>query len=290
MEMKEFFEIFEKSIFDIFDPKTNEHLPFKSIAFKYEAPKSKIQELSKSMHIYIDGEYLKNCRRWKFKYICRCGKEQEIWCSKLIAKIERGKEFWCQSCMQKSKYGSRFVANPYGTSGKKFHPDEYCKQEEPLKINFNDESEQFKKQYALRPIVFSYEKFNETLANCYSLNNILQEDLKDHEIKLNYAVPSHNQQKYTQHVMIDGKDEGIHFKMKCSMCGNIINPHIDNLVRSKDLSHYLCRDCALSNKTYPIQIYEPLNIKYQSNLELKFIKRCEELKIDISRGPNIPYI
>ena len=73
----------------------------------------------------------------------------------------------------------------------------------------------------------------------------------------------------------------------------------DNEFISKDLHSHknriktFCKDCNLTNNVFKIRSYNNLSnqkIMYQSKFELKFIRYCNENKINLINGPKIDYM
>ena len=78
--------------------------------------------------------------------------------------------------------------------------------------------------------------------------------------------------------------------MRCDNCGNTWRAKM--LERYKKYHKIMCNDCTLCNKTFKIRSTKNIqndNILFQSQLELKFIKWCENSNIVVENGPNIPY-
>lgn len=79
-------------------------------------------------------------------------------------------------------------------------------------------------------------------------------------------------------------------KFKCENCKDtFINR---DLFIQKNKYKIFCQECNFTNNVFKLRHFKNCkneNILYQSKFELKFIKFCNENKIVIKNGPNIPY-
>jgi hypothetical protein len=79
--------------------------------------------------------------------------------------------------------------------------------------------------------------------------------------------------------------------LKCDKCNQ--SWRAKSIEKFKNSLKILCKNCSFVNKTFKIRLFHNCNneqILYQSQLELKFIKWCNENKIVINNGPKISYI
>lgn len=82
----------------------------------------------------------------------------------------------------------------------------------------------------------------------------------------------------------------VNIEFKCEICNNVFISK--DLHTHKNKIKVLCKDCKFTNSVYKLRTYNNLSnesIIYQSKFELKFIRYCNENKIYIINGPNIPY-
>jgi hypothetical protein len=79
--------------------------------------------------------------------------------------------------------------------------------------------------------------------------------------------------------------------LKCDNCDN--NWRAKSLNKFKNDIKIYCKDCSLVSKTFNLKPFKNINnekILYQSKLELKFIKFCNDNNIKVNNGPSIKYI
>lgn len=80
--------------------------------------------------------------------------------------------------------------------------------------------------------------------------------------------------------------------LECPNCGSTYKISDSRRKKEKLLGSLHCRKCSFNNLTFPIISYHTIfgdTITYQGNLELKFIKICEEKGVRILNGPEIHY-
>ena len=130
------------------------------------------------------------------------------------------------------------------------------------------------------------------LPNIISINGITINKKSDVQYLEHECVK--NQYKYFPYVVIDNeKTPFINVIIKCPLCGNEYKISDRRSKREKIKAHFICKDCSFANQTFPIRTYLTKfndQITYQSNLELDFIKQCEQNGIRILNGQQIPYI
>lgn len=289
---KKVFDLLEKSIVRVFNYETNEELKYNDIQFKFVESINNKNFKKYDLKCFIDGEILKYPRKYSIVWKCRCGSVNTMRYQKFLEKMIKTNVFCCCHCSQDKSYGEYYRANSKNIIK---HNDMIYNEnrKESYVYNFDNESEEFKTNYSKRNTVLSKEEFNSLYSNCYSINNILREDLNKHQIKFIYASPCLNGLKYTNMIEIDRKLEKLDIKIKCCLCDKIIKPHIANLKKNIEtikLEKYRCTQCSFCNTHNSIRLYEPLNISYQSKIELDFIKECEKRNIRITRGPKIKYV
>ena len=115
-ENEKFFDIFSNAIIKIENTKTGKI--FSNCKFEFKLEKNLItnNDNGKSLHLYVNDEYLQKYRDYKVTYKCTCGRINTICLSKYFCKLEQNK-LVCQHCLQDKRYNN-FIANPYGWDGK----------------------------------------------------------------------------------------------------------------------------------------------------------------------------
>jgi hypothetical protein len=86
-------------------------------------------------------------------------------------------------------------------------------------------------------------------------------------------------------------EKPLYIKLICENCDDFFT--IKNLINLKNCNKILCKTCKFTNKTFKINYTVNIKnnkIRYQSKLELNFIKWCNENNILITNGPIIEYI
>lgn len=82
----------------------------------------------------------------------------------------------------------------------------------------------------------------------------------------------------------------VNIEFLCEICCNVFISK--DLHVHKNQIKILCKDCKFTNSIYKLRTYNNLrneSIIYQSKFELKFIRYCNENKVYVINGPNIPY-
>ena len=293
-ENEKFFDIFSNAIIKIENTKTGKI--FSNCKFEFKLEKNLItnNDNGKSLHLYVNDEYLQKYRDYKVTYKCTCGRINTICLSKYFCKLEQNK-LVCQHCLQDKRYNN-FIANPYGWDGKRDHPEEYVHNPKRIKriYNFDKESDKFKNWYKSKPNILTESEFYNIINDAYGIEIneeiiILTDDIIKN-IEFIYAYPSTNRLKYVQKIKYKNKYYPIRFYFKCTLCDEIFAPHLDNIKNGViDLKNPICRHCKFNNKRFSLVKYEPLDILYQSGLELSFLVFCEKYNIAVKRGPNIKY-
>ena len=153
-----------------------------------------------------------------------------------------------------------------------------------ISYDFNKESDSFKEKYYTTHL--KIDEFNSICSYIYSINDVKVNESNNIQFLPN--EPCFNHKKYRSMVKID--EQIISFqniKLCCPLCGEVFS--ITRPIKERFKNHnFDCKKCYLNNKTFSIKRYDE-NLTYQSNLELDFIKKCEENNIKIKNGDVILY-
>lgn len=267
---KSLFDILIKHIVKIFDENNNE-ISFDTIIQKIV---KKRFGYNPTVHIYINNE-IEIKGNWKIQYKCRCENLVTILACKYFAKNRMS----CLNCFQKRNWSDNILHNYKGkvkTIKEKIVP------------KFENENDKFKQKFYQSHL--TRDEFFNYLPYIYSLDNIvLTNDIRNN-IEYIEHIYTPNAVKYTNKFKINNNDKlyGVCIKLKCSVCGKIFSIHTGN-IRTKNLNEIKCRQCILTNYSYPIQLYDSSGLTYQSGLEKTFIDLCKAKNINILNGFEIEY-
>lgn len=269
---KEIFDLLIKHILKIYDENDVE-ITYKTLSYKIEKRKYSITE---SLIFYIDNIALtvKQYRKYKVLYKCRCNRENKI----LLVKYMSKPQLFCIHCCQDRSFDNYIIANEKGKQKNVYHKIQY---------NFSDMSEDFKKKYF--NIHLTQDEFKKYINYFYKINNTIIVDKQN--IIYYVAEPVNNQYKFTAKISFDNgktKETIKDVYLKCSICQKIFKIHIQN-IRNKDLGNILCKSCGFTNISYPIRLYENTTLTYQSGIEKDFIEKCLQNNIKIINGIEIAY-
>lgn len=271
----EIFDILAKHIIKIYI--CDEEIKFNNVEIKYI--KSKFSQ-TYSRTLFIDGIKISGNKRkcCKVVYKCRCGRENKIYLTKYLGK----NKIVCQHCLQDRLFDDHLETKPYdiikGVRKRK-------EKDKPLK--FEEMPKEFIDNFNKKNI--SPNEFYNYLPHLYKINN---ETIQDKLSNIIYKLfPTNNQHKFSYKISFDnGKTFNAikSMKIKCSICGNEQQIHIDN-IKNKDLNNLKCSKCLLTNHKYKIQLYDETGLTYQSNTEKYFLDKCKENNIKVQNGIKIPY-
>ena len=239
---------------------------------KYSAKKNNI------WHIILNNKHLSKKDKFIIKYKCiNCSSLHSIGTTQFIRKINKC-SFNCYLCRNNNiKNNDENINNPILLREKSI-------------LLFNEYDDDFKANY------FSFHltdlDYNRILKNIIGFHNNNLNDINNYEycpiIKLT------NQIGFSS--FIYDKINNNLFKayqpiLKCDNCKS--HWRATSLEKFKNCFKILCNDCFLYNKIINLKSYNNCTnekILYQSKLELKFIKWCNENKIIVHNGPNISYM
>jgi len=256
---------------------------------KYSAKKNNIY------HIILNGRHLSKSTKYYFKYKCvTCNSIHIISTVQFLRKINKC-SYRCNLCCNKDDV----IKSTHSTYMTTKWVNKECKivQEPKSLIDiknhsiklFDEYDDEFKENY------FKYHLTDDDYLRI-SKNIISFQNGKKNIEKLEYwpIYKTNNQMIFTsffydkENEMLIKANQPI---MKCDNCYKQWRAKL--LEKYKNCHKILCNDCILCNKTFKIrQTKNNINehILYQSNLELKFIKWCNNHNIIIKNGPIIPYL
>lgn len=270
-------KVLEESIIKVFDEDDNE-IKFTKKEVKWS--KAKYSSAKKpSKCLFLDGKQLANNKKHlrKVLYRCSCGSINKVLLCKFLEK-DKLTCFKCRETKEKREWHKLFFKmQKEGLERGHIRKDKTV-------YDFENEPDSFKDQYF--KINLKENEFNSIKKYIYSINDIV---VGDEDIKFVIAKPCKNASKYCQAVVIgDGNEVNLqNIYLKCPICGTIF--HITRHLKERYLANnFDCMQCYLSNKIFAPKTYRD-GLTYQGNEELKFIKRCDENKIQITNGIKIKY-
>ena len=205
----------------------------------------------------------------------------------------------CNFCknldLEKRKIQSLFMIKKYKENIVK-KEKEYKKNRDFLKVisdtnsEFEKEDDDFKDNYFKKYL--TADEYLRIKNKIISIGNGKILNIEDF-IYIPY-YPTYNQTKYNP-ILFNSKEHIVekpqYIEWICESCENKFTNR--DLWIQKNRYKILCNECTFCNKTFKIRKFSLWNgnkILYQSNLELKLIKYCNEKKININNGPVINYI
>lgn len=295
-----------KSIIELKDKVTSKIESHKDIQIEYSASKySSTQE--KIWHMVLNGKNITKKSNLLFKYKCvTCSTIHIVSSTQFIRKFNK-MSVRCDACknsedekrekqslmmketMKDNKISSKTYVKKIEIEPKVIVIDFIKNKEESIKL-FEEQDDNFKNTYFLTHLTAT--EFEKILKNLISLENGKYTDKNTFEF---WPIYRTNNQMLFSSVLYDKINKTI-FRpnqpiLKCDNC--------DNTWRAKSLNKFkndikiYCKDCSLVSKTFNLKPFKNINndkILYQSKLELKFIKFCNDNKIKVINGPSIKYI
>ena len=289
-------EAIVKSIYEVINKTSN--LPLENLNAKLTFGTSKYSSTKENIwHVEINGNTIKKTSDLLIKYKCvTCNTNNAVSSTQFVRKVNKC-SLGCPSCniikLNSIKY-DRSVKNKNKNKNKVVETN--IKEKPTLRqiyensiIEFNNYPEEFKNSYL--SIHLTDNEYNRIKPKIISFCNGNKPDINNYEFWNIYSV--NNQQKFTS-VIYDKINNAI-FKsdqpiLKCDNCNN--EWRAKNIEQFKNCYKILCATCKVCNKTFKIRSMDNLigeKIIYQSKLELKFIKWCEQNGIILNNGPNIVY-
>lgn len=289
------------NIVSIRNKKSNEDVPLERCVIKkilsiYSNTKEPIYKL------IIDNVPISRNNSYTVKYKCYvCDIHQEITLNLFIRKVNKGIRR-CEACRNKADDKCKKQSEFMKENASVIIAGEYIQSKERVKDKSLDvkltisqrewekEEEEFKEHYFLRHL--TCEDFERIRHKIISVNNDKLMDITNWEYFPTYRI--YNQSRYIPILIDKGHttcEKPLYIKYKCENCDGIFK-HRD-LCILKNQHKILCHTCSLTNKTFRIrnlQLNTGEHILWQSIPERRFIEWCEENKICIKNGPNIPYM
>ena len=239
-----------------------------------------------SLKISIDDKISKKYD--KITYICPiCNSESKI----LVCRFIHKKTKYCYKCKEnkeeKRKKHSEFIKNSYSKHNK-VAPLDKIREKNIYDLSeelFESESENYKLEYFNRNL--TKEEFLFLRDKIISVNGV---EIMGKKIDYYPFIKVNNQMKYSSKVLVDGK---LILLTNCVYICDICSNEFKGRNMKKKISSVLCTSCNFSNKVFKfksIKNIDGYNVVYQSNPELKLIKKLNDKKILIKNGPKIKYL
>lgn len=155
------------------------------------------------------------------------------------------------------------------------------------KIEFNDMPDDFINLYWTKHL--TNDEFINIIDKIISIQNDKYNNDYINKFMIYDPYKHINNQQYFYPMLYDKNNNVyepiINIKFKCENCDMIFITK--NLQSIKNKVKMLCKNCSFSNYTFKIKYYN--KIRYQSQLEFRFIRFCMENNINIQNGPVIEY-
>jgi hypothetical protein len=278
------------SIIEIYDENHN-LFEIKSIKLEFSCNKYSSKKNS-IYHITLNDNALSKKSKYLIKYKCiTCDNVHLVRVTQFLRKLNKC-SYRCNLCCNKDEVKRQehrdFFKNPQ---------EKVIEQKPKTLIEIKEESIKLFKEYDddFQDIYFKthltesdYKRISRCLISLENGKHIVGENLEFWPI-----FKTNNQMLFSsvfydrQNDMIIRANQPI---LKCENCENVWRAKL--LERFKNCYKILCNDCTLCNNTFKIRrTKNNINelIMYQSKLELKFIKWCNNTNITITNGPKIPY-
>jgi hypothetical protein len=258
---------------------------------KYSSKKNNIY------HITLDGRHLSKRDKYKIKYKCvTCENIHVVGVTQFLRKVNKC-SFRCNLCCNKED--NKRLQHSYYLQSKVTNEDCDKNSQETIKKSlidlhkdsiklFEGYDDDFKDRY------FQYHLTNDDYFRISKNIVSLQNGKYDPNNLEFWSIFKTNNQMLFTSVFYDKNNNTIIKAdqpiMKCDNCGSIWRAKL--LERYKNHYKILCTDCTLCNKTFKIRTTKNNvneQILYQSQLELKFIKWCNDNNITLQNGPTIFY-
>jgi len=290
-----------KSIIEIKDKDTSEVIAHKDIKIEYSISKYSAKK-ENIYHMTLNGKIITKKYNVLFKYKCITCSTIHIVSSTQFLRKFNSESVRCYDCRNldeiKRDLQSQMMKNNTIASNNKEKKIEdnniiiidFIKNKEESIKSFENEDDDFKNSYFLKHLTLA--EFEKISKNLVSLENGKYTDKNTFDFWPVYKT--NNQMLYTS-VLYDKINKTI-FKanqpiLKCDNCEN--KWRAKSLDKFKNDIKIYCKDCSLVNKTFNLKPFKNINndkILYQSKLELKFIKFCNDKNIIVVNGPKIEYI
>jgi len=238
-------------------------------------------------HLIINNTKIKKSTNYLFTYKClKCNELNTVGSTQILRKIRQNKTS-CFQCNNKDLNNNNYDRS---IKNKEEKPKlSLLEKHELSKEEFEEYPDIYKHSYFLNHL--SIDEYNRIKQSIISFGNNKYMDIDNYEFWPIYKV--NNQMKFSS-VLYDKINNSI-FKsnqpiLKCSNC--TLEWRSKSIERFKNNYKILCNDCILCNRTFKIRPFKNINneiITYQSKLELKFVKWCNNNNIYLKNGPKVLY-
>lgn len=284
------------NIIDVVDEKGSIEIKDMKLEYscnKYSAKKNNIY------HITLNDKHLTKKSQYRIKYKCvTCSSIHIVGVTQFLRKINKCSHR-CYLCCNKDEvkreqHKEFFKNNPSWLTTRAVEetvvPKTLQEMKEESELLFEEYDDDFKDNYFkfhLSPD--DYSRISRNLLSIENGKRIVNNDLEYWPI-----FKTNNQMVFTSvfydkiNDMILRANQPI---LKCDNCKKEWRAKL--LERFKNSYKILCNDCTLCNNTFKIR-HTKNNINetilYQSQLEMKFIKWCNDHNLTINNGPSLPYV
>ena len=269
------------------------NLEFRKIKHKYSNTKEEL------IRIFIDNKCITRNNPYRVSYKCiECDTINIVNLNNLVRKINKN-IIKCNMCknldFEKRTNQSNYVKNSYDKYGKIKSNKTKLKDNDinNLILNSKTEFEEMDDDYCNRYFNkhLTTEEFNMYKDKIISFQNGKFTDINNF---IYYPIIKIKNQTYFNPYFLDKTrnviEKPIYIKFKCECCDEEFIHR--NLFKIKNKIKLLCNNCTLTNRTFKIRSFKNSKgnkINYQSKYELKFIKYCNENKIELLNGPKLDY-
>lgn len=249
-------------------------------------------------HITLNGKQLTKKSPYRIKYKCvTCNSIHIVGITQFLRKINKCSHR-CNLCCNKDEakreqHKEFFKNNPNWNAGEALQEPVVEKSLQELKQEseqlFEEYDDDFKDKYfKFHLTTDDYARISKNLISIENGKHIVNDDLEYWPI-----FKTNNQMLFTSvfydkiHNMVLKANQPV---LKCHCCKNEWRAKL--LERFKNCYKILCHECTLCNRTFKIRnTKNNINetILYRSQLEMKFIRWCNNHNITIKNGPALPY-
>lgn len=230
--------------------------------------------------LFLDGKPYSSRNKFYITYKCSCGAVSTI----LLCKFLLKEKLSCKKCSQteelKQWHGEviRNIKRGIGYISKDKKKTKFKRN-----YDFEKETNEFKEDYYRNNLTAN--EYEVAIKYIWSIDGI---EIKGKDVIFLEHENGVNGKKYRQMVLIDGvKHPFKNIYLKCPLCDKIF--HISRMIKERIKSHnFDCKKCCFNNRVFPIRKYRD-GLTYQGNLELDFIKKCDQNGLNVQDGAEITY-
>ena len=228
--------------------------------------------------LFLDNKPYSSKNKFKITYKCSCGTLNTILLEKFLLK----EKLSCHKCSQTEelkKWHGEVIKNIHRGLGY------VSKDKKKIKrlYDFEKENEEFKNEFYINNL--THTEYEKVIKYVYSIDSV---EIENKNIIFLEHENGVNAKKYRQMVMIEGvKHPFKKIVLKCPLCGKIFS--VTRPIKERILhNNFDCKKCYLNNHVFPVKKYRE-GLTYQGNLELNFIKRCDNENLKITDGAEVEY-